>query len=220
MHLLRAAAVAFALSACPGASTPPSGGDASMDTTPTCTSAQLLCGATCASVMTDSLNCGACGRRCADSERCMAGACQTVCPAGQQACTSGADGGQGGAVCALLSTDRNHCGTCGRRCGPGEVCSTGACQTSCAMGLETCAAMDGTRACANVSLDPRNCGRCGNVCSPGETCDMGMCRTSCPAGQTACAPSGMDGGAGFCANLQEDRNNCGACGTACMAGQV
>ena len=43
-------------------------------------------------------------------------------------------------------------------------------------------------------------------------------KSTCGSGQTMCgADGGADGGAAFCANLQTDNANCGACGTKCSA---
>ena len=39
----------------------------------------------------------------------------------------------------------------------------------------------------------------------------------CAAGETTCAGTG--GAANFCADIQNDRNNCGACGTVCAGNQ-
>ena len=127
--------------------------DIGTDTTPACTATQRLCDGRCVDPTSDDGHCGACGQRCVGSDRCVAGACQTVCPAGQEACASGGDGGAdaGARVCALLQSDLNHCGACGRRCGPGEVCSNGTCGTSCQAGLATCAGADGQPRCAALA---------------------------------------------------------------------
>jgi hypothetical protein len=41
---------------------------------------------------------------------------------------------------------------------------------------------------------------------------MGMCASTCAQGQTTCAP---EGGAPYCAKIDTDNANCGACGKAC-----
>ncbi|MBK6530129.1 MAG: hypothetical protein IPF99_11140 [Deltaproteobacteria bacterium] len=164
------------------------GFDAPTDTRPTCTGSQMLCGDRCVAVNADNANCGACGNACTGGRQCDNGVCRLSCPTGQVACSAGAsDGGTVGAeICVLTATDRDHCGACGRRCGPGEVCSAGSCATNCAQGLSTCMASDGSRACADLQRDPRHCGACGTSCASGETCDSGRCVTSCTMGFTAC----------------------------------
>ncbi|MFO0650036.1 MAG: hypothetical protein U0326_27695 [Polyangiales bacterium] len=219
------AAMALAVAGCTDSQTPtpPVPTDVPTDMTPTCTSAQMLCGGACANVQSDDRNCGACGRACPAGNRCTAGACRVVCPTGQVACTVGTRSGDAGAdaaalpeVCVLPDTDRANCGMCGRACASGEVCSAGMCTTTCAAALTTCGTGD-ARFCADTSRDPANCGMCGRACAPGQACASGMCATSCPTGQTACSG---DGGADYCADLQADRNNCGTCGTACPSGQA
>jgi hypothetical protein len=188
-----------------------------------CAPGQLECNGTCLSVAIDPANCGACGRRCADIERCVEGACRVSCPGSQIACpVPVGDSGVTSPVCVSLDTDRNQCGACGTRCGAGQVCSNGMCTTTCAELLSTCSDAMGTAYCADLRRDPQNCGSCGRGCAPGQTCEASRCVTSCSTGFTACmGTGGLDaGGPGYCADLQTDRNNCGACGTTCPSGQV
>jgi hypothetical protein len=47
----------------------------------------------------------------------------------------------------------------------------------------------------------------------GTACLNGVCAVTCGAGATLCS---LDGGPGYCANLQTDNNNCGSCGNQCL----
>ena len=164
------------------------GADVTIDTTPVCAATERLCSGRCLSVRSDNDNCGACGNQCALSQRCVEGACRTVCPSGQQVCApqavgdAGVDGGAVAEVCAILATDNANCGACGRRCAPGQVCSEGTCRTSCAVTLATCSTASGDPTCADLTRDPQNCGSCGHACASGEACVAGACMTSCPSG--------------------------------------
>ncbi len=150
--------------------------------------------------------------------------------------------GDAGLACVRLATDRNHCGGCGRVCGPNEVCANGTCAFMCAAGTTECRTTDGdggtTRTCAELSSDRVNCGACGAMCPAGYGCTGGRCRLSCNELLTACpvrasgdagvdagdVPAGPDGGALWepetCTDVNADPRNCGACGTACSFGQV
>lgn len=71
--------------------------------------------------------------------------------------------------CVDLATDVTSCGVCGRACGAGQLCSSGACVDRCTAPTVAC----GT-ACVQLDSDPDNCGACGRVCATG-LCSMGMC---------------------------------------------
>ncbi len=126
--------------------------------------------------------------------------CGASCPEGQEMC----DG-----VCADLSVDRNHCGTCGNACGQGEVCDgAGSCAVSCATGLSECSG-----ACVDTDTDEAHCGSCGNACDAGEVCDgAGTCGVSCAAGLSECS--------GSCVDTDRDEAHCGSCGNACDPGEL
>src|SRR5687768_10471000 len=88
---------------------------------------------------------------CADS---TVGPAMATCRAGTATC---------GSRCVDLDSDPSHCGECGNRCAPGEVCSGSECAGSCAAGLADC---DG--ACVDIDSHDLNCGSCGTAC-PGTT---------------------------------------------------
>jgi hypothetical protein len=78
-------------------------------------------------------------------------------------------------------------------------------------------------ACLDLQTDVNNCGSCGHVCPPAQPgfvadCAAGNCffrrapAPPCDSGLTRCASG--------CVNLASDPANCGACGTACAAGQT
>ncbi len=120
--------------------------------------------------------------------------------------------------CADLQSDPTNCGACGRSCADGMVCTAGVCQVRCPAGATVCG---GT--CVNTQTDNANCGACGRPCAAGQVCSLGACGTTCAASLATCAggDAGSDAGAApFCADLANDRLNCGACGTACPPGNI
>jgi hypothetical protein len=58
--------------------------------------------------------------------------------------------------------------------------------------------------------DPANCGNCANGCPSNQTCLSGACGPpgGCGSGQTLCS--------GQCVSLQNNLNDCGACGVVCQ----
>jgi alpha-tubulin suppressor-like RCC1 family protein len=100
-------------------------------------------------------------------------------------------------------TSATNCGACGTVCGTSQVCSKGACKSSCDIGTTKCGA-----SCVDTKTDQANCGTCGNTCpaptNGSATCGTGTCSTSCNTGYSACA-------SGCCANppptpaIQRDR---------------
>lgn len=57
--------------------------------------------------------------------------------------------------CVNVSTDRNNCGRCGKRCRYSQTCCRGK--------------------CVNPMFDEHHCGSCGNKCDKGNSCLYGMC---------------------------------------------
>jgi len=122
-----------------------------------------------------------------------------------------------GDVCVDPSSDNRNCGTCGNACEAGSACTNGVCAVSCAVGQVNCG---GT--CINPNTDRSHCGATGTctgqdagaVCAADQICSLGTCAQSCLTGWNACPTSDPT----YCADLQHDPNDCGACGTTCAAG--
>lgn len=122
--------------------------------------------------------------------------------------------------CADLQTDTENCGKCGVLCPAAQACVKGACSTQCPAGNSMCSGDGGGGKCLNLKTDNKNCGKCGFACPSGQICFAGACSGTCgdsKSGQVVC---GGDGGPTYCANLQNDNQNCGACGTSCPSEQV
>jgi len=177
-------------------------------------------------VRTDRSNCGACGNACdlphATAE-CSAGECRIAtdgCELGYQDCNGDpADG------CEVnLKTNALNCGACDKICPDlnGEPsCVSGLCQIDCAEGFEDC---DDTRdnGCeVNLETNALSCGACDHECPalPGNSayCKAGHCgQTTCPEGLGDC--NGEPESSGECETpLDDDVDNCGACGNKCQA---
>ena len=155
---------------------PVSGGDRDDDddgqggTSNSCPVGQELCATGCATLATDSQNCGQCGRACLPGQACSGSMCQCTPPL--QQCATG---------CANTASDPNNCGVCGTICpATAPFCSSGACSASCGAGLTPCG-----NACVDVASDLLNCGSCNVQCAAGQSCSGGLCQ--CPPGQVPCA---------------------------------
>jgi len=189
-------------------------------------------GSVCTDLMIDPANCGACGRACAATESCLSGACSPIkldCPAPKAVCS---DAATGKVYCTDPNYDPNNCGGCGRTCGAGVACQMGACQGTmtnmCPAGADNCPLAAGGVVCTSFMNDPMNCGGCGRACPASTYCQMGTCvpmggtggtggTMTCAAGYGPCpaATGGM-----WCAFLDGDAANCGACGKICAAGSA
>jgi len=92
------------------------------------------------------------------------------------------------------------------------------CSVECGEGFDDC----GFGYCTDVSDDVNNCGACDNVCDlpnvDQHDCVASACTiVSCDANYDDCDTTDANG----CeADLQVDRANCGACGTACGANEI
>jgi hypothetical protein len=117
-----------------------------------------------------------------------------VCDAGLTAC---------GDACLATSSDPLNCGSCGKKCDAGQVCSGGACGTTCATGLTNCGG-----ACVSTDTSNSNCGGCGRRCGGGSVCVGGRCQDAtvnpfcktcpCPSCDVLCCASALPGAATIC----------------------
>ena len=120
--------------------------------------------------------------------------------------------------------DDEHCGPWGAACAQDERCTLGVClpkvMTPCDLACgegEGCCWVLGDETCVDVTSSEWDCGGCGNVCPFGTACQAGVCEAwydvydPCLGSEVNC---GMDGEV-RCARLEEDADDCGACGFEC-----
>ncbi|MBI4703653.1 MAG: hypothetical protein HY744_21285 [Deltaproteobacteria bacterium] len=113
------------------------------------------------------------------------GGAAAACPAGIELC---------GAECTATQLDPGNCGSCGKACDKGYVCSGGVCQFDCLGGTTKC----GT-SCVDTSLDRDHCGGCDQACGTGQVCSAGECGVDCLGGTTKCGS--------LCVNTASDPQN-------------
>lgn len=185
-----------------------------------CGANQACCGGTCRPVRNDPNNCGGCDVRCpASMSLCMGMACCSPDPTGTcEVRSCGARQTNCGGTCVELSTDEANCGGCNIRCGTGQTCTGGFCQTPCGGAMcspgQTCC----SNACFDAQSDPTHCGGCGTACTGGPNgspaCRAGVCATTCFRGFFDCNGLPADG----CESTLNTNTDCGACGVACGGG--
>ncbi|MEW5852118.1 MAG: hypothetical protein AB2A00_25240 [Myxococcota bacterium] len=181
----------------------------------TCTAGFVTCGSQCVDPTTNDNHCGAsgdclgtrAGTACGPDQRCVQGACESLCPEGLVRC---------GESCVDPLTNTDHCGAWGA-CGNGSGSAGVACPEGvpCSGGLcVACGCPDGQVMCGgrciSPSSDEEHCGarddctgvNAGMVCLAGQQCINGQCTLSCPPTQLACD--------GRCISPATDNNHCGA----------
>ncbi len=156
-----------------------------------------------------------CAPPCTAAQSCVDGLClarpATACTASYALCDAG-----GGAFCADVASDPRNCGGCGAACGAGLACVAAQCAPV--------ACGDGGSCPAGLScLASGFCGSgdCSVACPGGQVCVHGGCfaepgGVSCPSPFSPCRSAA----GAYCADLQEDALDCGACGAACDAGSA
>ena len=155
------------------------------------------------------------------------------CSSPKTACAAG-----DASVCADLSKDIGHCGTCTKACpladaGPFDATSgnpdpgiptfdaaadaayVSVPGPSCDAGTcdFVCAAAN-AKLCGSLCYDTQNvhdhCGGCATACIATDWCHGGQC---CPTGQETCGDAG-------CVDVLSDNGNCGGCGVQCSGATV
>lgn len=157
------------------------------------------------------------------------GTCNCRCddPA-MTACVAEGENGPYG-YCTDLARDPRDCGACGAVCQGGPnvgkgACINGSCVYDCLPGWLTCPG-DEEPCQSNLSLE-HSCGQCGNVCAEGFVCINGQCTChmiyTCGDGNsynaecTSCiCNNGTSPCGSYCVDLNNDPQNCGACGNIC-----
>ena len=163
-------------------------------------------------------NCGACGRHCDESldnvasASCAGGVCTPSCAAGYGNCDGDAFTG-----CETALDSEQHCLGCGQECSaPNAVmgCGASGCVlVQCLPGWGDCndnVVLDGCETSLNQDA---TCGSCTRACAaPDPVCSGGTCSdVTCAAGLADCNQDGFP-----CeVQLQNDANNCAACGNKC-----
>jgi hypothetical protein len=166
-----------------------------------CAPGATCCGGSCADTRTSTTHCGGCDRGCGGAQACCGSTCA---PPNAPACTGCAMTCTGGAtccppICTDRQTDPSNCGSCGRRCGPDQLCCAGDCVP---VGPDHCG---GCAACPNSG---DQC--CGGACRANDESNCQGCNVHCGGGEVCCESG--------CANLGSSGANCGACGRPCSAG--
>ncbi len=163
-----------------------------------CASGFVECANACVDPTSDFNNCGGCGIACDEGQRCLAGKCST----------EGASGSGSGDGSVDPPVEPPGCGLGQLECPPGS-------------GI-----------CVNIRTNEQNCGACGVACdrsgcgTGAGTCQACAIEETPPLGEIAApvciniseclTPRTVCGGA--CTTLQDDEQNCGACGRRCESG--
>jgi len=171
--------------------------------------------------LTDTNNCGGCGRACGarpNSEvACESGVCRYACRTGFADCNNDPDDG-----CEVeLATSPTNCGMCGTTCtraNAASSCMMGMCALgACTEGFGNCDGNDANGCETDVREDRANCGRCGAMCAMpangSAVCQAGRCRSNCNLGFADCDNDAQNG----CeAEIATSTMHCGGCGNTCV----
>jgi hypothetical protein len=172
----------------------------------------------CYDVTADPLNCGTCGKVCADPPNgtpgCAASACSVAsCDAGYADCNKTvADGCESNSA-----TDKANCGACGTVCNAVNgtaTCAASKCSFTCNAGFGDCDRNPSNGCEMNTTTNVNNCGACGTRCGTfggNGSCSSGTCQITCTGDWGDCDGDNDNG----CEELLIDRNNCGQCGRVC-----
>jgi hypothetical protein len=148
--------------------------------------------------------------------KCSVGVCNGACASGHADCdndklTNGCE--------TMLGTNAD-CAFCGDECklpNSNSQCMSAACTlVACNAGYSNCDAIAGNGCEVDSATDPNHCGSCGNVCPYGPhstpVCNNSVCAIVCDPGYADCDKNPNNG----CeVDIDNNPNNCGACGTIC-----
>lgn len=138
-----------------------------------CRAGLTECAGECVDLMTDNLNCGACGVSCPGGRVCHDGLYCEAFEAG----TAGAGGDVGECIAPFVTAE--HCGSCATSCRSTEpLCSCQGEDCECVAECDQPRAVCGT-ACVDLDVDPLNCGSCGFECAS-DLCEDGICAGAVP----------------------------------------
>lgn len=170
-----------------------------------------------ASLLSDPLNCGACGNVCSSAGGtgvCTNGVCSTVCDANHRNC----DGSMLNGCEVDITNSVANCGACGVKCQGSNAtwsCVAGACNvTGCSGGFGDCDLSD-PNGCEAPLNSLSNCGGCNNVCGSQNgtaSCNGTSCAISCFASYGNCDGDFANG----CeSSVNTDPLHCGVTCTKC-----
>jgi hypothetical protein len=162
---------------------------------------------------------------CDEGEECCDGSCFRPTPGGEGACCDG--------KWTYLAFNHEHCGACGNRCAPDEVCENSQCycpncnrdcgllQSVCRTDFHGCCPIGPDYECCSdgckaVISDRFNCGTCGNVCPPAQTCHGGECGCHDPQRTKYCDTAATCQGCESC--IPEANSCCGFISGGCPTG--
>ena len=156
-------------------------------------------------------------------QKCVMGCTAShACPAGQGCCA-----GTGSLGCVAVLTDVMNCGGCAMACpslsNATAACSGGKCGIgSCNANFFDCDGNSSNGCETSGVADVKNCGGCGTVCGAVPNATPGCANSKCAPTCTGSAFKDCDGvyTNGCETDTTKDSKNCGACGTACPAGQT